>query len=628
MSEVHVNSVYVYDNDKPVLEIKITFWTAIKKSPGPDFELVYSDGTVESAFKPQRKAIGGSGKQKDSYPSPSVWVGRIEQQAFQGKLMVRVWKKGPKGGAPDATQTFEAGAGVQPTVSFKPGVRLVPDGGPAFWSHVNDERWPQPSGAQLSDSDTIQPSHLTTLLNYMYGSLVFGPVAVWELAGTHCLTFMDPTTLGPEDLEAFWAQVITERLSGCPYANPGGTMNMGSGSALWTKVVSNEVTPLTCACEHLCTMGLISRGYDDISQHPVGSNGDAAVSGCAPFVNGGTFNSDATYRDVAKARGIGLGAGSLYHFTKGPHVAFILRTPSTDQAQFFDTGAMNTKGTARSINGPGIHDYAAFTGSILGPGGDPSKNTYRGLLIPGAQTMGLLAQAAARTRRSRPLGLVRLVLFDRTLLYAKGKTPAFQDAMLWASPLLPMWPTKDFAFPISHLACSLRNHPHHARIEARWAIDVPRDSLRDLMIDSPAFHAAWGGRSRDDRVPVSEVWATADLRSREDGRAQFVGHYGTSVDNLGNTVEHWYSQTGDAADGSLGADASNLYHAQSTVKRPPIINQLVVAGPPGQTAAGTTEGVLERHERVKKTTFPNKVVLGDDELTLPRYFQGDSTDCQ
>jgi len=632
MSGIVIRIRNVQEKKKDLLEIRFLFWN-LKKGATPSFELSYSeDDSTHPNFKPKREGSG----------TPQAWVARIEQLHFAGTITAKAWDATPHTGDPSATSTFPAGSPVQPTSA--PAVTHVlklPVTAPTILPAVNADNPIFPALVPFT-ATAVTPSHILEITRHIFAMMVYAPQAAWESMGLDAMAHIPVLTgrsdLSAADLDECWAQTITEVLAGIPYAGP---TALSRTPDLFKYMVRNDdpVVPIVGACEHLVTMGLISRGFDALGKDPVGSHGGA--SSTLPGRIGGDFASASTYRDVVAAlRDVGLRPGSVYHFSQYPHIAFILRTFPNQKIQFFDTGAMNSPGspaTPEIPNAPGNQDYPWFpadptqkvpkpTQRIVGPAG---TQTYEGLWVAPAPSNATLAAAVDRLRRSRPFGLARLVLRDRKI--ADPGAASF----LYSSPLLPMC-TSIFR----HLF-SLRNHPYCDRIEARWYIGVPQgDTLVPEFLANRNFANTWGGRERNEKIHGSgknpdNVVGVVDLASRSDGKVAYVGRYSTGRATMADgttfydNVEFW--KTSATAVTVLNWPATRVLPAKpagaQSGSRPAAFEALPIGRAPSAARPGGLDGVLAEHEAYGAAKgggakYPNKVLMGDTGRELPPYLLG------
>ena len=307
---------------------------------------------------------------------------------------------------------------------------------------------------------------------------------------------IDPDNLTePWMLEECWAETVTEMLLGIPYFGPGfayGLKNPSDPKPLYRAMISDTPCyPIVGACEHLVTMGLITRGLNELANYPVNSHQPA--SRLKDYLGGDVFDDDQSRTGLdATKKNPRVGPGAVYAFNANgadkpePHVAFVLRATRGGALQFFDTGAMNHP-AAGSINTglknvSTIFDYPGGAGRIQGPG-----SPYKGVWIP-EPNMSRLRSGIKRAWVTRPLGFVRIMILKRE---AKPKSSdeaeakssaATYEGFLFASPLIPMWwPRSDthgraYPIPISLCLSAMRRHRHAKSYAVRLLFDCPRET--------------------------------------------------------------------------------------------------------------------------------------------------------
>lgn len=206
---------------------------------------------------------------------------------------------------------------------------------------------------------------------------------------------------------------------------------------------------------------------------------------------------------------IAFGPCSLFVFAAGDnivdpksktlaHVAFVIRTenihPEIKRFQFFDTGGMRTSGrdaglmlarNAQKILPPGCGEEPWISGQEKSfdfwGGGSP----FCGVGLMPVLKRETIRASIDRTRRARPLGLVRVFLVKRTTAGPGHRITdeAFvQQQLVFASPLLPMWaaaPTDNFS--ISRFFWSLRGMPGASELEAVVLVYIPKASLTHVL---------------------------------------------------------------------------------------------------------------------------------------------------
>lgn len=639
MSQIHIHHRQITDgSNKDLLEIRFAYWNAPEK-PTPSFKLTYSaDGSDHPGFSTTEDAPG-------QRRNPKIWVARIEQLHFTGTITARAWCTSDTSRPPDGETTFDAGIATHPegTTASSQQIRLAISA-PQLCLTINAQDTKLPAPTPFSGS-TITPTHVIDICRYLMQVMCYASEFSWEMTGSRFLGYQDPKTLSPEDMEECWSQAITESLLGVPYAGSPTIVGMKEpGTALFGRMttIDDPVIPIVAACQHLCTIALVSRGFDAIANNPVDSHGNAVEN--LTNIIGGHFSSATQYRNPALAQAdLSLKQGGLYHFSESPHVAFVLRSFANGRIQFFDTGAMcspssplptqppNSASPPRLVpNISGNLDYPWFPEKagtqVQGPNSTPK--VYKGLFIP--PSADFLATGINRLRKSRPLGLARLVLRDRTI-------SNIEDSLLFATPLLPMWEQGGFPFTLFRLMFGLRNHPYCDRIEARWLVDVPNGQLTTDMLANRDFASTWNGQNRMSHATSKSI---LDLASRSDGTVEVAGLYYTSTirrnhpdpkQQLG-TAEYWATPSEPRVI-SYPSDSTppKLPNGLPMKKfgRPPELEALPIGRTPSPLHPSGMDGLLAEYETYTSShpggprpTYPNKVIMGASGLDVPPYFLG------
>lgn len=638
MPRIHIHHRQISDGgSNDLLEIRFAYWDA-PEHPNPSFKLTYSaDDSDHPGFSPTEDAPG-------QRKNPRIWVARVEQRHFTGRITARAWCTNDTSGTPDGETTFDAGIITSPAgAAASPQQIRLAISSPQLCLTINAQDTKLPAPTLFSGTATT-PTHVVDICRYLLQVMCYASEFAWEMTGSRYLGYQDPRTLSPEDMEECWSQTITEALLGLPYAGSPTIVGMQEpGTSLFGRMttIDDPVIPIVAACQHLCTIALVSRGFDAIANNPVDSHGNAIEN--LTSIIGGHFSSATRYRDPTLAQNdLFLERGGIYHFSQSPHVAFILRSFANGRIQFFDTGAMCSPSSPlppqppNSINPPhlvpnisGNLDYPWFPETlgrqVEGPNSTPK--VYKGLFLP--PPAAFLATGIDRLRRSRPLGLARLVLRDRTI-------GDMEDSLLFATPLLPMWEQGGFPFTLFRLMFGLRNHPYCDRIEARWLIDVPRNQLTTDMLASRDFAGTWSGRNRMSRTTTMGV---LDLASRPDGTVEVAGRYYTSPIRRNNpdpakqwgTAEYWSTPSGPSVI-SFPTDADHPQHNGRPMPRggrPASLDALPIGRTPSPLHPSGMDGLLAEYETYTSShpggprpTYPNKVIMGASGLDVPPYFLG------
>lgn len=365
--------------------------------------------------------------------------------------------------------------------------------------------------------NTIPCAGFYSYLRLIWGDLKSGLSAVWSSpAGLGDLNQINP------DVEEQWARTVTEMFLGFKYAGPAQeyniinyTINEGikgkehkfSDKDFFTKLAENDdpAYPIVAACQQLCSMAVVSRGF---GVQVIGA-GDS--SGATKALGGDWFTGNSLkYVPNAFSQKY-FGTGSMFAWegydpkektqyrqgADGCHIAFVLRTnPDLKRIQVFDTsGAGTTYPTGvpyvdpTSIKGSGghIYDYdwaETIPGPMMmqdNPSPPPPKIPKEAKYQPAFMGIGTLppspdlAAAVAKMRRARPLGFARLAFIGRQ-----------SRRILFATPLLFMHATEDssFNFSFARLLWSLRNMAKTDPVyQPVWVIAVPGRELTIKMLE-------------------------------------------------------------------------------------------------------------------------------------------------
>lgn len=324
------------------------------------------------------------------------------------------------------------------------------------------------------------------------GPAWFGPNGQEERFGFTALneTIAEVGFATDAGVEEAWAQLVSEKLTYNPYAGPGLT-HLGDPAAdadIFAKVNDPEdpVHPLVHACQHLCTLAGIFRGFGFTG---TGFDASTVSAGVMKALGGTWVPTDPTTEEadptlqipVANAIDLGLQPGDSFLWSRkqtpqkiqGDHIAFFIRIhPDKRRAQFFDTGGAGVIAEVGTVSGASKNFEYPWSFKIWGPStqdpDDPSKRVsvpFRGVGLF-RQTPSLPKQLD-RLRAMRPLGLARLVVRKRA-------SPLNAEGLVFVSPMLRMH-TADRAmnFSLARLAWSLRMMPGYQHLEGQWLIYNP-----------------------------------------------------------------------------------------------------------------------------------------------------------
>lgn len=330
----------------------------------------------------------------------------------------------------------------------------------------------------------IKPDNITTkdikhILNTIWFQLRIGLLDAW----TSSEGGMTPWDLG--GVEEEWAQLITEMLLCIPYSGPGQTyLNNNKKDGVLFRAMQRESDPLypiVAACQQLCTMAAITRGFCFDENKPVYFDASNASEGTVEKLNGNWFSSPEMLNVEDAFNKQKLYAGSVYAHNKPRHIAFVLRA-NKDQhrIQFFDTGAMcpsefcqpekpRPKVASQKQGGKdicGIYDYNWIDRV-------PPGKEYGGWgILPEPPN---LEAAIQRMLTARPLGFARLVLRKRK-----------DNSLIFATPLLFMYDRRNKIdnFSFARYLWSLRYMPGREHVVGTWQIYIPKNALLEQMLTS------------------------------------------------------------------------------------------------------------------------------------------------
>jgi len=360
-----------------------------------------------------------------------------------------------------------------------------PNKAPSLAAAINETDRVYPVPVDVNDPAIVKES-LKSILSVIKSQLYSSLFEAWF--STEGRGDLPIESLG--SLNEKWARLITEMLLFTPYGGPDSATGVYPESRFWQKMAGGSLYPVTAACQHLCTMAAITRGFP-VENKPY----NAGDGGSIATLNGiqgktwskGRINGDP--QDVKVAYRLGksgepvLGPGSVYVKTAGtsPHIAFILRT-NGDQAriQFFDTGGMRPqepegqKPKALIETQGGEMQYSNYDYNWDGRVNQPCSEWG---FLP-EQGQDNLQQAIEKMRRARPLGLARLVL--------RKKIDDKTAGLLFATPLLLMFDkSKDtLNFSIARYLWSLRYMPKRKDLEGLFLIYIPQSRMAEVMLEA------------------------------------------------------------------------------------------------------------------------------------------------
>lgn len=321
--------------------------------------------------------------------------------------------------------------------------------------------------------------------------------------------------------EEQWARLITEMFLCVSYGGCGQQYFsiQNKDQDIFKAFGERDLYPLWIACQHACTLAVLSRGVKFktyASQVPNAGGGNAHFK--SNFIPPGKAVDDKDRKKliVSNAVNEGIGPGSVFTFNGkdaegkvgfnigSAHIAFVLRMHKDKrQLQLFDTGAMGTGlyGDSHVKGKPLIFyptrigpEYATEPSKHIDAdwwtdyqwakeARGPRKGIYVGLGVLTSPDPKTFEAAVDELRRKRPLGFARLVISIKDPA-SKRRSNTKPENVLFHTPLLLMWGKENnHNFSIARYLWSLRELSGGA-IEAKWLISTPMDGLAQALLDS------------------------------------------------------------------------------------------------------------------------------------------------
>lgn len=206
----------------------------------------------------------------------------------------------------------------------------------------------------------------------------------------------------------------------------------------------------------------------------------------------------------------------------GAHAVFVMRVDTSDpneaRFQLFDTGGMarehreeppindglygsfDIHNAGGNLEDTWIRGYKTTTYTKTNPPQQvtqlehtlwPGSAPMKGMGIVPTRTVSQLREAAARLRKTRPLGMARVILMKRG--WPKNKVAYYNDAygqevldkwLVFASPLMRMYEEAPLQnFPLARFAWAVREMPGMKDLEAIMLFDVPRKELATAFLE-------------------------------------------------------------------------------------------------------------------------------------------------
>lgn len=584
---------------------------APKKSDMPDFQVFYRNNGVDT---PAVRLIVAGGDSRPADDFVPYWTASLEQESFVGQVVVRVSWTSPLTGAEIREQAFAAGEDVN-VLSV---IEALPTEAPQLSALLNQVAPTVPVFAPLAGSPTAEQQQIVDILNHVNYLLHDGLGQVWKGASAACHTTkggkaisdLDPAGLTPREQDECWAQLLSEFMVGSCYAGPPSYSGGETDSTFFAEATdgADPAHSIFYACQHLCDMAAITRGFDDVPQYPIDRTSASNIthwkknvrSGSKPKILNGTPNADPdkAYLDSNPYR-VGLKAKSKGYlrpctfYARVPtafHIAFVLRALESGQFQLLDTGAMDpdTENTDKGPLGRGNWDRLLGS-SIINKIAQVAAPPYPAdLVLP-----------LRRARSSRPLGFGRLVIYWRTPP-ATSSPPSPNDRLAYATPLLPLWRpgVADANYSITRLIWSLRNHPHLGTFEARWLVDAPLRATFDAVKTQRAF--SWGSMNKAQSPSVNgfRLQEANALGVDTSGRVVYRGSFKTSPP----ANNHWWDEEQDNSD-------------TTKQRRLPYLTSLPIGGP----VAGASPSYVEV---LDSTRHINARSLSGYIDAIPEYLRG------
>ncbi|WP_437798695.1 hypothetical protein [Sorangium sp. So ce693] len=338
----------------------------------------------------------------------------------------------------------------------------------------------------VDPGDTGTDTSIDATLALIAKRLEGGLDTVWKKGAA--MGLWDTTKWKETDPEEQWARAITELLLGLPYNGSAAVYGHPNKDTIFYKPfgdpASSPIVPLAAACQHLVSLGVLSRGFTVPELGNAGFSCNDASSFSA--FKGGKWFRDREKRSISKAIDAGLEPGSLYVFNpdptstrqlEGSHIAFVLRVDKDQkQAQFFDTAGLNHP-ERRAGPVPEIMKNSAGSGSYDEPLWDfVSTSYYIGMGMP--RPPAALAAQVARLKKARPIGFARLVMTTRGAQFDGAVNPKKPPPqLLFVSRLLRTYgDAEDQNFTLSRYYWSLRNLPNTRDVQSCWIFYVPLDA--------------------------------------------------------------------------------------------------------------------------------------------------------
>lgn len=465
---------------KPALELSSYFWT-LKTDPEP----VSAEVLVMNSWRAEPADLPVTVEKKEFEGSDLAWYYFTLQVDPGSDITISIIAGGKDVARGDCKSSVDLNS---PAV-----VEQSTGTVPRLYFALNTTKVNPP--ANLTGEFTVDA--LRELLEYLWRRLCEGPEAAW--LGPDGIESVIRLNSNDQDvaMEEKWARLVSQLLVLSPYSAPsnaynlfGRPLNQGGGgpdSLILAKAQDAEDPgyPVILACQQLCSIGAITRGYrypytatrrnDGLPEtcnfieagRNGARNGVRTLSGSDNWITDPPSGAASLLGDPHN-----LGPCSIFSRKNDTHVAFLLRVKADKKEfQFLDTGAMATLPTPLQTEGNGDYGWAKAIACDEG---------FEAGLLDRKVTQADLDHM----RKARPLGFARLLIL-------RGET------VLFSTPLLPMHWTGEFDnFPYSTYFWSLRQVPYQQAVRVLWLFYNPMHAMARALISTSrntSLEEMWNG---------------------------------------------------------------------------------------------------------------------------------------
>ncbi|HEX8699574.1 MAG TPA: hypothetical protein VF815_12100 [Myxococcaceae bacterium] len=407
---------------------------------------------------------------------PALWLVMVVSRELTGTVTIDGTWKNAEGDAYQFSRDFNAGTPVNKQV----GLGLTPM--PFRLSKLLLAPLLNVEAARMKRTEGESHAQcVSAILSHVHERLVKGLGEMWAQGGLYACKDGKPLCdwelegLSDKEVQEAWVQALLEQIVYSCYAGAGNYMFSRHKEVPTRKVLiqhqrdagflddcqdalnaSEPCHPLMFACQQLCTWVLFTlfhgtrpEAAKKLAADPLDSSFDEVSRDFEKRYDGVAVRS-ASALETNKF----LVPGACFYRSTLRHVGILVRTYDSTVIQLLDTGGWNFD--FDMPEGSGTHDTSVKTAltydcqQIIAPK-EISPNDYR--------------TAAGRLRRSRPLGVARLAIFERTT-----------RAHVWISPFLPMHEGEGEqlrGYSHSRLIASLRGCPHSDRYIVKWFVWAP-----------------------------------------------------------------------------------------------------------------------------------------------------------